>query len=42
MRIDKGFTGDVPVGCKYIKEPFPKSMKKRFSHVADKDFIEDP
>jgi type IV secretion system protein VirB6 len=38
----KGFTGDVPVGCKYMKEPFPKSMYNNFMDVADKDFIEDP
>ncbi|MCC8418099.1 MAG: type IV secretion system protein [Rickettsia endosymbiont of Glossina mortisans submortisans] len=38
----KGFTGDVPVGCKYMKEPFPKSMYNSFMDVADKDFIEDP
>ncbi|AFC70465.1 TrbL/VirB6 family protein [Rickettsia australis] len=37
----KGFTGDVPVGCKYMKEPFPKSMYNSFMDVADKDFIED-
>ncbi|BBJ30999.1 hypothetical protein RAS_01080 [Rickettsia asiatica] len=38
----KGFTGDVPVGCKYMKEPFPKSMYNSFMDVADKDLIEDP
>ncbi|GAA5251838.1 type IV secretion system protein [Candidatus Rickettsia kedanie] len=38
----KGFTGDVPVGCKYMKEPFPQSMYNSFMDVADKDFIEDP
>ncbi|ABV74488.1 TrbL/VirB6 plasmid Conjugative transfer protein [Rickettsia akari str. Hartford] len=38
----KGFTGDVPVGCKYMKEPFPKSMYNSFMDVADKDFIADP
>ncbi|KDO03141.1 TrbL/VirB6 family protein [Rickettsia tamurae] len=38
----KGFTGDVPVGCKYMKEPFPKSMYNSFMDIADKDFIEDP
>ncbi|QQV74613.1 hypothetical protein H6P87_00149 [Rickettsia tillamookensis] len=36
----KGFTGDVPVGCKYMKEPFPKSMYNSFMDVADK--VEDP
>ncbi|HJD55651.1 MAG TPA: type IV secretion system protein [Rickettsia endosymbiont of Pyrocoelia pectoralis] len=37
-----GFTGDVPVGCKYIKEPFPKSMYNSFMDISDTDFIEDP
>lgn len=37
-----GFTGDVPVGCKYIKEPFPKSMYNSFMDTSDTDFIEDP
>ena len=37
----KGFTGDVPVGCKYMKEPFPKSIYNSFMATADKDFIED-
>ncbi|AFB20677.1 type IV secretion system protein [Rickettsia canadensis] len=36
----KGFTGDVPVGCKYMKEPFPKSMYNNFMDVGDKDLIE--
>ncbi|MGX6959859.1 MAG: type IV secretion system protein [Rickettsia endosymbiont of Pentastiridius leporinus] len=37
-----GFTGDVPVGCKYIKEPFPKSMYNSFMDISDTNFIEDP
>lgn len=36
------FTGVVPVGCKYIKEPFPKSMYNSFMDVSDKHFIDDP
>ncbi|AFE48928.1 TrbL/VirB6 family protein [Rickettsia prowazekii] len=38
----KGFTGDVPVGCKYMKEPFPKSIYNSFIDVEDKNFIKDP
>ena len=37
-----GFTGYVPVGCKYIKEPFPKSMYNSFMDISDSNFIEDP
>jgi len=37
-----GFTGIVPVGCKYIKEPFPKSMYNSFMDISDSDFVEDP
>lgn len=37
-----GFTGVVPVGCKYIKEPFPKSMYNSFMDVNDTNFIDDP
>ncbi|AFE54735.1 TrbL/VirB6 family protein [Rickettsia typhi] len=37
----KGFTGDVPVGCKYMKEPFPKSIYNSFIDVEDKNFIKD-
>ena len=37
-----GFTGYVPVGCKYIKEPFPKSMYNSFMDVGDKNSIKNP
>ncbi|MFY9589817.1 type IV secretion system protein [Rickettsia endosymbiont of Halotydeus destructor] len=28
-----GFTGYVPVGCKYVKEPFPESMYSSFMDI---------
>lgn len=35
-----GFTGYVPVGCKYVKEPFPKSIYNSFMDISNTDFIE--
>lgn len=37
-----GFTGIVPVGCKYIKEPFPRSIYNSFMDISDTGFIQDP